>query len=175
HQAILANRDVAAADTVEPGPARRAAAPVPRQLPPPVRHFAGRAAELQALTGLLDEGTDGGTVVISAIAGTAGIGKTALAVQWAHRVADRFPDGQLYADLRGIDPAGSVVGPAEAIGVFLDALDVPPERIPVDLAARTALYRSTLAGKRVLVVLDNARHTEQVRPLLPGSPGSLAV
>src|SRR5205814_3026178 len=85
HQAILANRDVAAVDTVDPGPARRAAAPVPRQLPPPVRHFAGRAAELQALTGLLDEGTDGGTVVISAIAGTAGIGKTALAVQWAHR------------------------------------------------------------------------------------------
>jgi DNA-binding SARP family transcriptional activator/tetratricopeptide (TPR) repeat protein len=171
---ILANREAAVAGPVEPGAA--AAPPTPRQLPPPVRHFAGRADELAALTTVLDEAAaDGGTVVISAIAGTAGVGKTALAVHWAHRTADRFPDGQLYVNLRGFDPAGSVVPSADAVRGFLDALDVPPHRIPADLAAQTALYRSMIAGRRVLVVLDNARDSEQVRPLLPGSPGCLAI
>jgi len=151
-------------------------AAVPRQLPAAVAGFAGRAAELEALTGLLEEAAlPGGTVVISAIDGTAGIGKTALAVQWAHQVADRFPDGQLYVNLRGFDPAGPPVTSAEAVRGFLDAFEVPAVRIPVSLDAQAALYRSLLAGRRVLVVLDNARDTGQVRPLLPGSPGSSVV
>jgi tetratricopeptide (TPR) repeat protein len=159
------------------GGRRLAAAPaggvaVPRQLPAAVAGFAGRAAELEELAGVLAGGAvPGGTVVISAIGGTAGIGKTALAVQFAHQVAGRFPDGQLYVNLRGFDPAGAPMAPAEAVRGFLDAFEVPPERIPVSLDAQAALYRSLLAGRRVLVVLDNARDTGQVRPLLPGSPG----
>src|SRR5262249_39448028 len=148
----------------------------PQQLPAAVAHFAGPAGGLATLTGLLRGRAErGGTVVISAIGGTAGVGKTALAVHWAHQVADRFPDGQLYINLRGFDPSGSVMAPAEAVRRFLDALQVPPERIPVDLDAQAAMYRSQLAGKRVLVVLDNARDTAQVRPLLPGAPGCLVV
>ncbi len=171
---ILANREVSIGGPIEPDAA--APVPTPRQLPPPVWHFVGRADELTALTAVLDEAAAaGGTAVTSVIAGTAGVGKTALAVHWAHRSAERFPDGQLYVNLRGVDPAGSVVPPADAVRAFLDALGVPPHRIPADLAAQTALYRSTLAGRRVLVVLDNARDSEQVRPLLPGSPGCLAI
>src|SRR5262249_14771409 len=144
---------------------------VPRQLPAAVAHFAGRVGELTTLTGLLRGRADtGGTVVISAVSGTAGVGKTALAVYWAHQVADRFPDGQLYVNLRGFDPTGAVMEPAEAVRRFLDALQVPPERIPADLDAQAALYRSHLSGRRMLVVLDNARDTAQVRPLLPGAP-----
>src|SRR5262249_20237277 len=155
---------------------RSSAERVPQQLPAAVAHFAGRGGELAALTGLLRGRAErGGTVVSSAIGGTAGVGKTALAVYWAHQVADRFPDGQLYVNLRGFDPSGSVMDPAEAVRRFLDALQVPAERIPVDLDAQAALYRSQLAGKRMLVVLDNARDTAQVRPLLPGAPGCLVV
>src|SRR5215470_6632314 len=155
---------------------RQSAGRVPQQLPAAVAHFAGRAAEIATLTGLLRGRADrGGTVVISAVSGTAGVGKTALAVYWAHQVADRFPDGQLYVNLRGFDPSGQVMDPAEAVRRFLDALQVPPERIPVDLDAQAAMYRSQLAGKRVLVVLDNARDTAQVRPLLPGAPGCLVL
>ncbi|MEO3928900.1 tetratricopeptide repeat protein [Micromonosporaceae bacterium B7E4] len=149
---------------------------VPRQLPAALRHFAGRAAEVAALTELLAESAGPpGAVLISAIGGTAGIGKTALAVCWAHQVADRFPDGQLYVDLRGFDPTGPATGPEQALRDFLEALAVPAERIPVGLAARAGLYRSLLAGKRVLVLLDNAHDADQVRPLLPGSPGCLVV
>ncbi|MGW0584977.1 ATP-binding protein, partial [Streptomyces sp. NPDC002920] len=114
-------------------------------------------------------------VVISAVSGTAGVGKTALAVHWAHRVREAFPDGQLYVNLRGFVPGGSITDPAEAVRGFLDALGVPPARIPNSLEAQAGLYRSLLAGRRVLVVLDNARDAEQVRPLLPGTPGCLAL
>jgi DNA-binding SARP family transcriptional activator/tetratricopeptide (TPR) repeat protein len=149
---------------------------LPRQLPAAVRHFAGRQAQLAALTALLDEAADTvGTVVISAIGGTAGIGKTALAVHWAHQVADRFPDGQLYVNLRGFDPSGTPVSPADAVRGFLDALQVPPDQVPPTLAGQTAMYRSMIASKRMLIVLDNARDTEHVRPLLPGSPGRLVL
>jgi tetratricopeptide (TPR) repeat protein len=166
-----------ARNQLSPGsPAPSSAVAVPRQLPAAVARFAGRAAELEALTSLLEEAAlPGGTVVISAIDGTAGIGKTALAVQWARQVAGRFPDGQLYVNLRGFDPAGPPMAPAEAVRGFLEAFEVPAARIPVSLDAQEALYRSLLAGRRVLVVLDNARDAGQVRPLLPGSPGCSAV
>ena len=145
---------------------------VPRQLPAAVDGFVGRVAELAALTSQLDRLADAGaTVVISAIGGMAGVGKTALAVCWAHQVADRFPDGHLYVNLRGYDPAGPPVAPAEALRVFLDAFEVPADRIPVGLDAQASLYRSIISGRRVLVVLDNAQAAAQVRPLLPGSPG----
>ena len=114
-------------------------------------------------------------MVITAIAGTAGVGKTALAVHWAHRISDRFPDGQLYVNLRGFDPTGSAMKPAEAIRGFLDAFGVTPQQIPASLEAQAALYRSLLSGRRVLVLLDNAADEDQVRPLLPGSPGCLVI
>jgi tetratricopeptide (TPR) repeat protein len=149
---------------------------VPRQLPAGLRHFTGRAAELGALDALLDEAADGAdTVAISAVGGTAGVGKTALAVHWAHRVAHRFPDGQLFVDLHGFDPAGQPVSPAEAIRGFLDALHVRPERLPVSPDAQAALYRSLVAGQRMLIVLDNARDAAQAGPLLPGAPHCLVV
>ncbi len=150
---------------------------IPAQLPPAVAAFAGRKAELASLDALLPQATEAGpgTVVISAVSGTAGVGKTTLAVQWAHRVAGRFPDGQLYVNLRGFGPDGTPVDPAEAARGFLDALGAPAARIPPSLAGQTALYRSLLRGRRVLVVLDNARDAAQARPLLPGSPGCLAI
>jgi len=114
-------------------------------------------------------------VIIAALSGTAGVGKTTLAVHWAHRVSARFPDGQLYVNLEGFGPGGEALDPSEAARGFLEAFGVPATRIPADLPGRAGLYRSVLAGKRVLVVLDNARDVEQVRPLLPGSPGSLAL
>ncbi|HCT76906.1 MAG TPA: transcriptional regulator, SARP family protein [Micromonosporaceae bacterium] len=104
-----------------------------------------------------------------------GFGKTALAVHWGHRVAHRFRDGQLYVNLRGFDPARTPVSPAEAVRGLLEAFQVPPQRIPATLDAQAALYRSLLAGKQMLVVLDNARDAEQVRPLLPGAPGCFVV
>jgi tetratricopeptide (TPR) repeat protein len=148
---------------------------VPRQLPVGVRHFAGRTAELKVLDGLLTESADGVQPVIAVICGTAGVGKTALAVHWAQRSAERFPDGQLYVNLRGFAPSATLITPSEAIGAFLAALHVPPETLPAGLDARSALLRSLVAGKRVLFVLDNARDAGQVRPLLPGSPGCMVL
>ncbi|MDI1462428.1 BTAD domain-containing putative transcriptional regulator [Catellatospora sp. KI3] len=160
-----------------PAPAQVAAepvGPVPAQLPADLPVFTGRAADLRRLDALVPADGASGTV-ISTIAGTAGVGKTSLAVHWAHRVADRFPDGQLYLNLRGFDPTGKTVTPAEALRAFLDGLGVPPERIPPGTPERAALFRSCLAGRRMLVLLDNARDAEQVRPLLPGSPGCLTL
>jgi tetratricopeptide (TPR) repeat protein/transcriptional regulator with XRE-family HTH domain len=151
--------------------------PVPRQLPGAVAHFTGRAAELAELTGLLEQAgaQPAGTVVISAIGGTAGVGKTALALHWAHQVAGRFGDGQLYVNLRGYDPSGTPAAPEAAIRGFLDALGVPPARIPPGPEAQAGLYRSLLAERRMLIVADNARDEQQVRSLLPASPGSLVL
>jgi DNA-binding SARP family transcriptional activator/tetratricopeptide (TPR) repeat protein len=159
---------------LDPAAAAAEASTVPAQLPLVVAAFTGRARELAELDGMLSE-ADPAAVVIAAVSGTAGVGKTTLAVRWAHRVADRFPDGQLYVDLRGFDPTGPVLDPAEALRGFLTAFGTPAERIPAGLAALAGLYRSVLAGKRVLLVLDNARDVEQVRPLLPGAPGCLVV
>jgi transcriptional regulator with XRE-family HTH domain len=148
---------------------------LPAQLPMDVPGFAGREEQLARLDAVLAAGELPTTVVVSAISGTAGVGKTCLAVHWAHRVARRFGDGQLYVNLRGFDPTGATVSPAEALGGFLDALGVQPQRIPTGLDARAALYRSLLAGRRMLVLLDNARDAEHVRPLLPAAPGCLVV
>ena len=149
---------------------------VPRQLPPATRLFAGRDGALTALAGLAAEAAETSqATVIAVIDGPAGIGKTTLAVHFAQQAARRFPDGQLYLNLRGFDPAGPPMTPGEAIRLFLDALDVPAAKIPASHDAQTALYRSLLAGQRVLVLLDNARDADQVRPLLPASPGCLVI
>ena len=153
-------------------------APVPAQLPRAVPSFTGREAELAVLDELAPGDAAAGDappVPVCLISGPAGVGKTALAVHWAHRAAARFPDGQLYVNLRGFDPAGTAVEPAEAVRGFLDAFAVPPERIPAGLDSQVALYRSLLAGRRILIVLDNASDVEQVRPLLPGTHGCFVI
>ena len=175
------DRDLLRAIGGFPDPAGRVAPPsvIPRQLPPAVPHFTGRAGELAALSAALkgpvgakDRST---AVVISAIGGTPGVGKSALAVHWAHEIAERFPDGQLYVNLRGYHPATRPVDTDEAIRDFLDALDVPPSRIPASLEAQIGLYRSLLAGRRILILLDNARDAQHARPLLPGASDCLVV
>lgn len=148
------------------------AAPVPAQLPPAVGGFTGRAAALAELGALLPERPLAGSIAV--IAGMAGVGKTALAVHWAHRHRGAFPDGQLYVNLGGYAP-GPPMPPERALAGFLRALGVPAERIPVDADEAAALYRSLLADRRVLVVLDNASTPGQVRPLLPGGAGCLTV
>jgi DNA-binding SARP family transcriptional activator/Flp pilus assembly protein TadD len=149
-----------------------AAAPRPAQLPPVVAGFTGRQAELAALDAVA--AAREGTVAVVAVCGTAGVGKTALAVRWGHHVADRFPDGQLYVNLRGFDPAGALP-PEEALHGFLTALGAAPDQIPASPQAQIALFRSLTAGRRILVVLDNARDAAHVRPLLPAGPGSTVV
>ncbi len=170
-QAILRD-DPRRAPPAAPWPPRAGPAQLPLDLP----GFAGREQELARLDTIRAALDDQPTaVLIAAIWGTAGVGKTSLAVHWAHRVADRFPDGQLYVNLRGFDPGGPALTPAQALRGFLDGLGVDPGRIPAGLAEQAALYRSRLAGRRMLVVLDNARDAEQLRPLLPGAPGCLVL
>ncbi len=144
----------------------------PDLLPTAAPDFTGRAPELRALSAA--PARPGQPVVITAIGGTAGVGKTALAVHWARQAAAGFPDGQLYVNLRGFGPADPVP-PSEALRGFLDALQVPAAQIPATLDGRHALYRSLLAGKRVLVLLDNARDSAQVRPLLPATPTAVVL
>ena len=166
HRAVLDDDlSVARTGTGRPRPV------VPAQLPPDIAGFTGRDADLERLDALLDRG---GALVVSTIAGTAGVGKTALAVHWAHRVRDQFPDGQLYVNLRGY-AAGSPLRPVDALARFLPALGVPADEVPAGAEDAAGLYRSVLAERRVLVLLDNAGHPDQVRPLLPGSPGCLVL
>ena len=176
HQQVLSADPALTAP--EPAPPTRSAAPlfIPRELPPGVPHFTGRTQELATLTGMLDKAGQQapGTVVISAIGGTAGVGKTALAIHWAHEAAGRFPDGQLYVNLRGYDPAKPMAA-ADALAGLLRSLGVPGQDIPPEADQRAARYRSLLAGKRMLVVLDNAGSADQVRPLLPGTPACTVV
>ncbi|MCK2241856.1 MULTISPECIES: tetratricopeptide repeat protein [unclassified Crossiella] len=141
----------------------------PHQLPADVPRFVGRESEFAALDAFLNQGT---AVVV--IAGTAGVGKTALAVHWAHRVRQHFPDGQLYIDLSGYAP-DAPVRPEQALEGFLHALGVPTGSVPARFDAQAAHYRSMLDGRRMLVLLDNAGSADQVRPLLPGSGGCLVV
>ncbi|WP_344678215.1 ATP-binding protein [Saccharopolyspora taberi] len=148
---------------------------VPRQLPATVRHFINRTVEQDALTTLLKGAGDDHTVLVSTVDGLAGVGKSTLVVQWAHQMRERFADGELYVNLRGFDPAAEPMTPAEALAGFLTALGVAPEALPVSEDARAAQFRTLLHGRRMLLVLDNARDTEQVLPLLPGSAGCLVV
>jgi DNA-binding SARP family transcriptional activator/tetratricopeptide (TPR) repeat protein len=168
HQRIL---------TADPAVAARPAiTALRRQLPAAPESFTGRTAELDRLDTILAVSEESPTTVaVCVVSGTAGVGKTALTLHWAHRVADRFRDGQLYVNLRGFDPGGSVLSPDEALRTLLEALDIPSERIPARPEAQAALYRSVLAGRRTLLVLDNARDVGQLRPLLPGTPGCLVM
>ncbi|WP_249714791.1 tetratricopeptide repeat protein [Rhizomonospora bruguierae] len=189
HRRILAG-ELPLDEPVRPAP------PAPRQLPAGAGSFTGRADILARMNGFVSDTTKAADLVILAIAGPAGVGKTALTLHWAHRAVDRFGDGQLYADLRGFDLANPPIAPGEvlngflsALGVspariptdpevlngFLSALGVSPARIPTDPQAQAALYRSRLAGRRMLIVLDNSRDADQVRPLLPGTPGCVVV
>ncbi|WP_063758866.1 ATP-binding protein [Streptomyces sp. NRRL S-340] len=149
---------------------------VPQQLPPDLGIFRGREEALNSIHGVMSQvmGT-GGQVVVTAIGGLAGIGKTALAVHWAHQVADRFPDGQLYVNLRGFEESERPLDPADALAQFLDALGVPSGDLPRDTAERCAMFREQAAARRLIVVLDNARDEEQVRPLLPAAGGCLTI
>ncbi|MED7954017.1 AfsR/SARP family transcriptional regulator [Streptomyces sp. BE20] len=173
HQELLKDGPAPAARP----PRTRQQVPRPAQLPPALATFVGRRAELGALDGLADPAGSAGSVGaagIGVVTGGAGTGKTALAVHWAHQVRERFPDGQLHVNLRGF-AFGPPLAPGEALARFLRALGTDRERIPGTVDESAALYRSLLADRRVLVLLDNARNAEQVRPLLPGSAGSLAL
>lgn len=144
---------------------------VPSQLPGPPREFVGRAEQMKSLTAALDESADPDAgVAILLITGTGGIGKTWLAVHWAHQNSGRFPDGHLFADLSGFGPAAAPVTPASVARLFLNALGIQDGSIPADEEAQYALYRRMVSGRRMLIVLDNARDTAQVLPLLPASP-----
>lgn len=149
---------------------------IPRQLPADVAMFTGRVDDLDRLENYLQDSADANTsaLVISAIAGTAGVGKTALALHWAHRVRNEFSDGDLYINLRGYDPEPPVTS-EEALSHFLRALGIPASDIPPSVPEKSALYRSLLAARRILVVLDNASSEEQVRPLLPGNAECVVV
>jgi DNA-binding SARP family transcriptional activator len=163
-------------DLVSSEPEEAPAAPVmPRQLPADVRHFAGRDTELLELDGLLAEAAATAAAKVIVITGTAGVGKTALALHWAHGAAARFPDGQLHINLRGYHPSGVPLASDEAIRVLLNGLGVSRAQIPDTPLAQAGLYRSLLADRRVLIVLDNARDPDQVRPLLPGGSDSLVL
>lgn len=152
-------------------PATTGAAPVPRQLPAAPQWFTGRARELKDLSAFLDTQVDPGSpVVVCAVGGAGGMGKTWLALHWAHQHLDQFPDGQLFVDLHGFDPSASPMSPETAVRGFLHALGVAPVAIPAELDAQVGLYRSLVADKRMLILADNAADATQVVPLLPGSP-----
>ncbi len=154
-------------------PAERSATQVPRQLPAPPRSFVGRSDALAALSALLGGGGRPNGLVV--IGGAGGIGKTWLALRWAHENLHRFPDGQLFVDLRGFSPDGLSMSPAVATRGFLDSFGLTPDRIPADPHAQAALFRSMMADKSMLVLLDNALDAEQVVPLLPGSASCAVV
>jgi DNA-binding SARP family transcriptional activator len=183
HQRVLAADPLltatARATISRPGgdqvPQVRPEAVVPRQLPDAVRHFTGRAAKLEWLSGLAGQAGAEGCGAVVVISGMAGVGKTALAVHWARQSAGLFADGQLYANLLGFAPSAQPADPAAVVTGFLEALGVPARDIPASPQAQAGLYRSLLAGKQMLIVLDNARDAAQVRSLLPGSPGCVVL
>ncbi|WP_157436069.1 serine/threonine-protein kinase [Actinospica robiniae] len=150
----------------------------PRQLPPDTGLFTGRARELETLLALSQQTRTAGaagTVVISAIDGMGGIGKTALAIRAAHRLAPNYPDGQLFLDLYGFTQGTAPRDPGDALAALLGGLGVPPQKIPADTDSRAAYYRDRLAGSRTLILLDNAADEAQVRPLLPATEACLVL
>jgi tetratricopeptide (TPR) repeat protein/transcriptional regulator with XRE-family HTH domain len=175
---LAATSDGTTSDVAAPAgsdvPSSAADRSVPRQLPSDVRGFTGRAADIARLATMVEDAGEPAPIVISAIDGTAGIGKTALAVHWAHRVKRHFPDGQLYLNLRGYGP-GEPMDPEDALAAMLRSLGVDRGRIPEGADERSALLRTTLATRRTLILLDNARDSDQVRPLLPGSDALVLV
>ncbi len=175
HQRVLRDDTTLLEPSSEPVVTPRVGVLVPAQLPRAPSGFAGREEELAWLTHQLPDESARGEPAVAVLAGSAGVGKTALAVLWAHRVADRFPDGRLFAGLRGFDPRHAPMAPTEVLAHFLLALGVGPEDVPPAVDERAALYRSILADRRVLVVLDDARDSEQLRPLLPAGSSSMVV
>ncbi|MFE7401612.1 ATP-binding protein [Streptomyces sp. NPDC057557] len=154
----------------------RSARQVPRQLPPDLAVFRGREEALTAVHAITSQvAARCGHVVIAAVGGMAGVGKTTLAVHWAHQVAEHFPDGQLYVNLRGFENSGRPLDPGEALAGFLGALGVPSSDIPRGTEERSALFREQAASRQLIVVLDNARDADQARPLLPAAPGCLTI
>lgn len=170
--AAKGNPSHAKASAAPPGDLPRV--PAPAQLPASLPVFTGRQTEIELLDSFLPTDTSP-RGVIGAIGGAPGVGKTTLALHWAHRTAHRFPDGQLYVNLRGYDPEGDPLTPSTAVRYFLESLGVPDKRIPSLLDGQIALYRSLLARRRCLILLDNARDANQVRPLLPGNPACLTI
>jgi DNA-binding SARP family transcriptional activator/tetratricopeptide (TPR) repeat protein len=149
---------------------------VPRQLPPEVQGFVERSGAAFISKDQVAAVADAGTVAITAVGGMGGVGKTALAVHWAHQLAPLFPDGQLYVNLRGFDPGGRVLSPSDALGLLLESMGVVLASLGDEqLEARSARFRTLLAGRRMLLLLDNARDSAQVRPLLPSTPGCLVL
>lgn len=176
HDAVLADDPalaVVAAEPAEPAPQRASAVEevviIPSELPPDVPGFAGREDELAALDSLMDGTGEENVTPVGLITGVAGVGKTGLAMRWAHRVAERFPDGRLFADLRAYDEDHEATSSTEVLGRLLRSLGVPSQQVPAALEERVSLYRSVLASRSVLIVLDNVRTLAQIRPLLPGS------
>jgi DNA-binding SARP family transcriptional activator len=175
HLRVLRDDTALLEPSPEPVVSPRVGVLVPAQLPRAPSGFAGRDDELARLAALLPAEPSRAESTVAVLAGPAGVGKSALAVLWAHRVADRFPDGQLYASMRGFDPRHAPLAAADVLTQFLLALGVDPDDVPADLDERAGLYRSILAARRVLVVLDDARDSDQVDPLLPGGSSSLVV
>ena len=166
----LADTTASPAEGARARPGQGMAAVVPRQLPPDAASFTGRERELERLCELLSGGGQRGAVPIVALDGAAGVGKSAVAARAAHQLAGQFPDGQLYADLQGATPGLAPLPPLEVLSRFLRAFGVDGQRLPVNVEEAAALFRSLAAGRRLLLVLDNAATAEQVRPLLPASP-----
>lgn len=140
---------------------------IPRPLPAPVPAFTGRGEELKILSQMLDD--PGRATLVTTVTGAAGVGKTALAVHWAHQAVGEFPDGQLSVNLRGTGPSAAPLTPIDAVRLLLGAQGIPARQLPDSAEAQLGLYQSLLAGKRALIILDNARDAAQIRPLLPGS------
>ncbi|WP_203996545.1 helix-turn-helix domain-containing protein [Virgisporangium aurantiacum] len=168
----LSPQDLSPRDLSPQPPPAPALPPRAAQLPALISDFVDRSELLAGLDGMLPAVDSAVTVVV--VTGGGGSGKTTLAVRWAHGIAHRFPAGQLYVDLRGFS-ADPPLSPAKALSRFISALGLPRERVPADVAEAAAVYRSLVADRPVLVLLDNAVSAEQVAPLLPGCPGSVVV